>query len=62
LLGMCHRSCLLQLACEGFPLLPLLHSGCPALFATCLFCCCCLLFSFFFFFPWVGVGLSRRLC
>jgi hypothetical protein len=37
------------------------HSGCPALFAMCLFCCFCLLFSFFFF-PWVGVSLSRGLC
>jgi hypothetical protein len=37
--------------CEGLPLPLLQHSGCPALFAMCLFCCCCLLFSFFSFFP-----------
>jgi hypothetical protein len=57
LLGGCCHSCLLQSACcEGFPLLPLCHSGCPALFAMCLFCCYCLLFSFFSFFPgWVSV-------
>jgi hypothetical protein len=42
---------------------PLQCSGCPALFATCLFCCYCLLFRVFFpFFPWMGVGLSRGLC
>jgi hypothetical protein len=36
---------------------PLLQcSGCPALFATCLFCYYCLLFSFFFFFS-LGGGL-----
>jgi hypothetical protein len=34
---------------------PFQHSGCPALFAMCLFCCYCLLFSFFSFFP--GWGL-----
>jgi hypothetical protein len=62
LLGVCHCSCLLQLACEGFPLPPLQPSEHPALFSTCLFCCYCLLFSVFFFFPWVGVGLSRGLC
>jgi hypothetical protein len=39
----------------GIFLPPLRHSGCPALFATCLFCCYCLLFSFFSFFP--GWGL-----
>jgi hypothetical protein len=51
----CRHSCLLQLACcEGFPLPPLQHSGCPALFAMCLFCCYCLLFSFFSFFPGWG--------
>jgi hypothetical protein len=31
---------------------PLWCSGCPALFATCLFCCYCLLFSFSFFPGW----------
>jgi hypothetical protein len=51
------------LVVRDFPSPPLRHSGCPTLFATCLFCCYCLLFSFFFsFFPWVGVGLSRGLC
>jgi hypothetical protein len=62
LLGMCRCSCLLWLACEGFPLPPLQHSGHPALFATCLFCHYCLLFSFFFLFSLGGVGLSRGLC
>jgi hypothetical protein len=54
LLGMCLCSCLLQLACcEEFPLPALRCSGCPTLFATCLFCCYCLLFRVFFpFFPW----------
>jgi hypothetical protein len=33
---------------------PLQHSGCPTLFATCLFCCC-LLFSFSFFPGWGSV-------
>jgi hypothetical protein len=53
LLGVCRCSCLLQPACcEGFPLPFLWHSGCPALFAMCLFCCYCLLFRvFFLFFP-----------
>jgi hypothetical protein len=46
--------------CEGFPLPSLWSSGCPTLFAMCLFCCYCLLFSFFF--PWIGVSLSRGLC
>jgi hypothetical protein len=37
----------------SFP--PLRCSGCPALFATCLFYCYCLLFSLFFsFFPGWG--------
>jgi hypothetical protein len=54
LLGVCCHSCLFQPACEGFPSPPFQHSGCPTLFATCLFCCYWLLFSFFFFFPWVG--------
>jgi hypothetical protein len=40
---------------EGLPLSPIRCSGCPTLFATCLFCCYCLLFSFFSFFP--GWGL-----
>jgi hypothetical protein len=32
---------------RDFPSPPLWLSGCPALFAMCLFCCYCLLFSFF---------------
>jgi hypothetical protein len=40
---------------RDFPSLPLWHSGCPALFATCLFCCYCLLFSFFSLFS-LGEG------
>jgi hypothetical protein len=39
---------------EGFPSPNPRRSGCPTLFATCLFCCCCLLVSFSFF-PWVGL-------
>jgi hypothetical protein len=62
-LGVCHHSCLLQLACKGFRLPSLWCSGHPTLFAMCLFCCYCLLFSFFsVFLPWVGVSLSRGLC
>jgi hypothetical protein len=38
--------------CEGFPLPPLRHSGCPTLFAMCLFYCYCLLFRFSFFPGW----------
>jgi hypothetical protein len=58
LLDVCHRSWLLQLACcDGFPLAPLQCSGCPALFATCLFCYS-LLFSFFFFLLSLGGGRS----
>jgi hypothetical protein len=37
------------LVVRDFPSPPLQHSGCPALFATCLFCCYCLLFIFFLF-------------
>jgi hypothetical protein len=40
-------------------------SGCPTLFATCLFFSSCLYiiqFVFFSFFSWVGVSLSRSLC
>jgi hypothetical protein len=63
LLGMCRRSCLLQLACcEGLPLPLLWCSGHSAFFAMCLLCCYCLLFSFFLFFPCAWVGLSRGLC
>jgi hypothetical protein len=54
LLGVCHLSCFLQLACcEGFPLPPLQRSGHPALFAMCLFVVIAY-YSVFFFFPWVG--------
>jgi hypothetical protein len=43
-----------QLVVRDFlsPTLP--HSGCPAFFATCLFCCYCLSFSFFFLFSLGG--------
>jgi hypothetical protein len=58
LLGMCHLSCLLYLACEGCPLPPLRHSGHPTLFATCLFRCYRLLFSFFSFFPGGGRSIQ----
>jgi hypothetical protein len=59
LLGVCCCSCLLWLACLftitwGIAPPTLWCSGCPALFATCLFCCYCLLFSFFSFFPGWG--------
>jgi hypothetical protein len=45
------------LVVKDFPSSSLQCSGCPALFATCLFCCYCLLFRFFFsFFPgWVSI-------
>jgi hypothetical protein len=46
---------------EGFHSTPLWRSGCPTLFAMCLYYSYCLLLSFFFL-PWVGVGLSRGLC
>jgi hypothetical protein len=51
-----------RLVVRGFPSRPLRCSGCPTLFAMCLFCCYCLLFSFFFLFSLGGVGLSRGLC
>jgi hypothetical protein len=37
---------------EGFPSLPLWHSGHPTLFAMCLYCSYCLLLSFCFFPGW----------
>jgi hypothetical protein len=40
---------------EGFPSPPLQCSGCPTLFATCLYCCYCLLLSFSFFPRWGSV-------
>jgi hypothetical protein len=57
LLGMCHRSCLLQPACcEGFPLPPLWCSGCPALFATCFFV---VIAYYLVFFPFFSLGGCR---
>jgi hypothetical protein len=73
--GKWNHSCLLWLAClftvhlKDCPSPTLWGSGCPALFATCLFIylffSSCLLFSLFFspfFSPWVGISLSRGLC
>jgi hypothetical protein len=45
----------------GIPLPALMHSGCPTIFATCLYYSYCLLLSFSFF-PWMGVSLSGGLC
>jgi hypothetical protein len=56
LLGVCHCCCLLQPACEGFPL----RTPCPLCFVC--FLLLLLIIKFFFLFPWVGVGLSRGLC
>jgi hypothetical protein len=39
---------------EGLPLPPLWHSGCPALFATCLLLLLFIHFGFFSFFPGWG--------
>jgi hypothetical protein len=51
LLGVCHHSCLLRLACcEGFPLTPLQHSGHSTLFAMCLFVVIAYYSVFFSFF------------
>jgi hypothetical protein len=68
LLCRCCHSCLLQPAClftVPWGIVPTLLwcSGCPTLFATCLFLLLLLFvqFVFFLFFPWVGVSLSRRL-
>jgi hypothetical protein len=67
LLGLWCGSCLLQpslfiySSLRDFPFPPLWCSGCPTLFATCLFFLLLLIIQFFFF-PWVGVGLSRGLC
>jgi hypothetical protein len=41
--------------CEGFPFPPLWCSGCPTLFAMCLYCCYYVLFSFSFFPRWRSV-------
>jgi hypothetical protein len=40
---------------EGFPSPTLQHSGCPTLFATCLYCSYCLLLSFSFSPGWGSV-------
>jgi hypothetical protein len=45
------------LVLRDFPSYALQHSGCPALFASCLFCCYCLLLSFFSLFT-LGGGWS----
>jgi hypothetical protein len=51
LLGVCRHSCLLWPACcEGFPSSLLWHSGCPALFAMCLFFVVIAYYSGFFSF------------
>jgi hypothetical protein len=47
-------ACLFTVLGGVAPSLSLQCSGCPALFATCVFCCCCLFFSFFFF-PFMGL-------
>jgi hypothetical protein len=51
---MCHHSCLLQPACEGFPLPCSSAFSTPRPLATCLFCCYCLSFICFSFFPGWG--------
>jgi hypothetical protein len=56
LLGLCRRSCLLQPACEGFPLPTLQCSGCSALFFVVIAYYSVSLFSL------GGVSLSRGLC
>jgi hypothetical protein len=40
---------------KGFPSPTLRSSGCPTLFATCLYCCYCLLLNFSFFPSWGAV-------
>jgi hypothetical protein len=64
LLGVCHHSCLLQLACcEGFPHPPSALRAPRPLCYVCLFLLLLLAIQFFFsFFPGWGVGLSRGLC
>jgi hypothetical protein len=47
-------ACYLQFR-EGFPSPPLQHSGCPTLFATCLYCSYCLLLNFSFLPGWGSV-------
>jgi hypothetical protein len=56
LLGVCHRFCHLQLACEGFPSPPCLalRTSHPLCYLS--FCCYCLLFRFFFFFWFFSPG------
>jgi hypothetical protein len=62
LLGMCRCSCLLWLACEGFPLPPpsALRAPCPLCYVS--FLSLLLIIQFFFLFSLGGVGLSRGLC
>jgi hypothetical protein len=55
LLGMCHAPAFSSWLVRDFPFPPLRCSGCPTLFAMCLFCCYCLLFSFSFFPGWGSV-------
>jgi hypothetical protein len=63
LLGVCHRSCLLQPACcEGFPLPPFGAQGTPPSFLHVFFVVIAYYSGFFFFFSWVEVSLSRGLC
>jgi hypothetical protein len=63
LLGLCHRSCLLQRACcEGFPLPPFHTQDAPPSLLHVFIVVIAYYSVFFFFFPWVGVGLSRGLC
>jgi hypothetical protein len=53
LLGVCHHSCLLQPACEGFPLpLSVLRVPRPLCYVSLFFLL--LLIIQFLFFPWVG--------
>jgi hypothetical protein len=61
LLGMCHLSCLLWPACEGFPLpsFSALRVPFPPCYMSFLLL---LLITQYLFFPWVVVGLSRGLC
>jgi hypothetical protein len=70
LLGRGRHSCLLWPDClftihmGECPSPTLWSSGCPALFAMCLFFFHLYVYysGFFFLFPWVGVSLSRGLC
>jgi hypothetical protein len=64
LLGMCHMSCLLPLACLftvprgiALPLFFGIQGAPPSL--LCVILLLLIIIQFFFFFPWVGVSLSR---